>query len=102
MEYFTDKSVNMQCVQIKQHIEKQVTWQLLVKALKIIRAMDADHSGKLEYNEFVNFGHAIGLNDDETQVLFNTMDTNQTESIDITELFEWFRHRLYQQREQIQ
>ena len=63
--------------------------------------MDADHSGKLEYGEFRGFGACIGLNDEETEILWNQMDVNNSGAIDITELFEWFRLRLYQQRGRI-
>eukprot|EP00483_Globobulimina_turgida_P001450 UN01452 len=101
MDYFTNKEINPGVFQIRQHIEQQITWQLLVKALRIIKQMDADHSGKLEYGEFEQFGTFIGLNAEETELLWNTMDTNKSGAIDITELFEWFRLRLYQQRARI-
>ena len=101
MEYFTDKRVNAEIFRIKQNIEEQVTWELLVKALKIFEKMDADHSGKLEYGEFEKFGQLIGLNGEETEILWHRMDTNQSGAVDITELFEWFRNRLYQQRQRI-
>lgn len=101
MDYFTNKQVNDDIFRIKQHIEEQVTWELLVKALKIFQKMDADHSGKLEYGEFEKFGELIGLNGEETEVLWHRMDTNESGSVDITELFEWFRNRLYQQRQRI-
>merc|ERR1711933_637190 len=52
MDYFTNKDINVDIFQIKQHIEEQVTWELLKKALKIFEKMDADNSGKLEYGEF--------------------------------------------------
>ena len=63
--------------------------------------MDADRSGKLEYGEFTQFGTLIGLNEEETELLWNSMDVNNSGSIDITELFEWFRLRLYQQKGRI-
>ncbi len=52
MDYFTNKNINPQCVELKQHIENQITWEFLCKALKIFEEMDNDHSGKLEYEEF--------------------------------------------------
>eukprot|EP00485_Elphidium_margaritaceum_P019910 CAMPEP_0202727964 /NCGR_PEP_ID=MMETSP1385-20130828/185386_1 /ASSEMBLY_ACC=CAM_ASM_000861 /TAXON_ID=933848 /ORGANISM="Elphidium margaritaceum" /LENGTH=508 /DNA_ID=CAMNT_0049394207 /DNA_START=392 /DNA_END=1918 /DNA_ORIENTATION=- len=101
MEYFTDAKVNPECASMKQHIEQQVTWQLLVKSLRIFDALDEDRSGKLENNEFQVFGSSIGLDKQETEVLWQTMDTNQSGSIDIVELFTWFRSRLYQQKDRI-
>ena len=55
------------------------------------------HTGKLEYGEFRKFGDIIGLNDEETEILWDTMDTDNNGAIDIIELFEWFRLRLHQQ-----
>mmetsp|Transcript_31365 Transcript_31365/g.27582 ORF Transcript_31365/g.27582 Transcript_31365/m.27582 type:complete len:257 (-) Transcript_31365:20-790(-) len=101
MDYFTNKDVNEGVFVIKEHIEEQLTWELLTKALKIFQKMDADHSGKLEYGEFRGFGTCIGLNEEETELLWNQMDTNNSGAIDITELFEWFRLRLYAQRGRI-
>eukprot|EP01084_Bolivina_argentea_P043378 79920_1 len=101
MDYFVDKKVNPHIFEIKHHIEGQVTWSLLVKALKIFEITDKNHSGKLEYGEFQQFGHGIGLNDEETEILWNTMDTNNSGAISIVELFEWFRFQLYQQRGRI-
>ena len=87
MDYFTNKNVNPGIYKIKEHIEDQITWQLLVKALRIFQKMDSDHSGKLEYGEFRQFGTIIGLNDEETELLWNSLDTNESGSIDITELY---------------
>mmetsp|Transcript_44591 Transcript_44591/g.71368 ORF Transcript_44591/g.71368 Transcript_44591/m.71368 type:complete len:293 (-) Transcript_44591:50-928(-) len=101
MDYFTNKEINPGVDEIRDFIEDQTSWALLVKALKIFETMDADHSGKLEYNEFIEFGKLIGLDEEETEVLWNRMDTNQSGAIDIVELFEWFRMRLYQQRSRI-
>lgn len=97
MDYFCSKEVNPSIFQIKHHIESQITWSLLCKALRIFSIVDEDHTGKLEYGEFRKFGSSIGLNEEETEILWNTMDTNNSGSIDIMELFEWFRLRLHQQ-----
>eukprot|EP01083_Nonionella_stella_P209873 760354_1 len=101
MDYFTNVKVNPRCVELKLHIENQVTWELLCKALKIFEEMDDDRSGKLEYGEFVKFGNEIGLNDNEIDTLFHNMDTNNSGSIDITELFEWFRSVTFKQKDRI-
>eukprot|EP01083_Nonionella_stella_P039415 107190_1 len=101
MDYFTNKDINPGIFQIQEHIQDQITWELLVKALTIFEKMDADHSGKLEYGEFRNFGTLIGLNAEETELLWNSMDTNQSGAVDVVELFEWFRMRLHQQRARI-
>ena len=101
MDYFVIKDINPRIFQIKQHIEGQVTWILLCKALKIFEICDQDKTGKLNYSDFTKFGQNIGLNDQETEILWNTLDTDNSGSIDIVELFEWFRLRLYQQRGRI-
>ena len=45
MDYFTSKTVNPSIFIIKHHIEEQVTWKLLCKALKIFEKIDHDHTG---------------------------------------------------------
>ena len=102
MDYFTSKEVNPSIFIIKHHIEEQVTWKLLCKALKIFEQIDDDHTGKLEYGEFRKFGDIIGLNDEETESLWYTMDTDNNGAIDIVELFEWFRLKLHQQTDGLQ
>eukprot|EP01084_Bolivina_argentea_P227988 385145_1 len=97
MDYFTNESANSVVFQLKHHIEEQVTWQLLVKALQVFDAVDDDHSNKIEYGEFERFGEAIGLNGEETEVLWNKIDADKSGAIDIVELFTWFKSRLYDQ-----
>jgi len=100
MDYFTNAEVNPSAPQIRAHIAQQTSWRLLVKSLQIFDRVDADHSGKLEYGEFVRFGRLIGLNESETEMLWHRMDENESGSIDIVELFQWFSARLYAQRQQ--
>merc|ERR1711971_468013 len=83
-------------------IEAQFTWRLLTKSLLIFEEMDADHSGKLEYAEFARFGELIGLDAEETELLFHSLDANQTGSIDIVEMFQWFKKRLRAQHKRIE
>eukprot|EP00485_Elphidium_margaritaceum_P020290 CAMPEP_0202728656 /NCGR_PEP_ID=MMETSP1385-20130828/185736_1 /ASSEMBLY_ACC=CAM_ASM_000861 /TAXON_ID=933848 /ORGANISM="Elphidium margaritaceum" /LENGTH=551 /DNA_ID=CAMNT_0049394907 /DNA_START=83 /DNA_END=1739 /DNA_ORIENTATION=- len=97
MQYFCEKRMNANVFVIKQHIEDQDTWALLCKAVRIIEKNDTDHSGKLEYAEFASFGAEIGLNTEETELLWNSMDTDQSGAVNIVELFEWFRLQLHQQ-----
>jgi len=99
MDYFVNAKVNPTVPQIRAHILQQTSWRLLVKSLQIFERVDADHSGKLEYGEFTQFGALIELDASETELLWNTMDENGSGSIDIVELFEWFRARLYAQRQ---
>lgn len=97
MDWFTSKEDNPDVFALREHIESQVTWTLLKSALKIFETTDENHSGKLEYSDFTHFGATIGLNDQEIECLFNTLDTDEDGGINIVELFEWFRLRLYQQ-----
>ena len=60
--------------------------------------MDAAHSGKLEYDAFRRFGELIGFDDEKTELLFHTMDSNATGAIDVVDLFEWFQMRLLQMK----
>merc|ERR1712129_622640 len=99
MDYLVNAKVNPTVPQIRAHIQQQTTWGLLVKSLQIFERVDVDRSGKLEYGEFGQFGALIGLDASETWVLWNTMDENESGSIDIVELFEWFSARLYAQRQ---
>merc|ERR1712154_358307 len=99
MDYFVDQSINPSIFELKQHIESQVTWSLLCKVLKIFEMTDKDKTGKLEYGEFREFGDRIGLNEKETELLWKSMDVDNSGSIDVIELFEWFRLRLYQQKD---
>merc|ERR1712129_277954 len=96
-DYFVNVEVNAMAPQIRAHIAQQTSWRLLVKSLQIFERVDADRSGKLEYGEFVQFGALIGLDASETEMLWNTMDENESGSIDIVELFRWFSARLYAQ-----
>lgn len=94
MDYLTERHVNPDIDDIRQLIESNTT---LCSALRIFGKLDQDHSGKLEYAEFVPFGDCMGLNAEETEVLWHQMDEDDSGAIDIVELLKWFRMRMYKQ-----
>ena len=85
---------------MKEHIEKQSSWKLLLKALQIINDVDTDKSGTLEYDEFKLFAQRLDLDEKETEVLWNTIDTDNSGQITIFELFDWFKRRLEAHKQQ--
>merc|ERR1719361_701678 len=99
MEYLTDSDVNPNIEDTRQVIEGNTT---LCSTLRIFGKLDQDHSGKLEYAEFVPFGKCMGLNAEETEVLWHRMDEDNSGAIDIVELTKWFRQRMYKQRQRLQ
>lgn len=101
VEYFCDSNVNPKVHDLKEHIEKQSSWKLLLKALQIIDEVDTDKSGTLEYDEFKLFAHKLDLDDKETEVLWNTIDTDNSGQITIFELFDWFKRRLEAHRQNV-
>ena len=92
--YFVDKDLNKKAEDVKKYIERHVSWGLLKKAMDIFDIVDKDGSGHLDYDEFRVFGKMLNLNEEETKVLWKTIDTNKNEEITIDELFEWFKVRL--------
>ena len=52
ISYFFDLAQNPDTYDIKAHIEKQVSWQLLLKAINIYNICDINHSEGLQYDEF--------------------------------------------------
>ena len=87
MDHFCIAAVNPAAPQTRAHLAQQTSWRLLVKSLKIFDRVDADHSGKLEYAEFAEFGALIGLDERETELLWHAMDDDESGSINIVELF---------------
>eukprot|EP01084_Bolivina_argentea_P049309 90703_1 len=94
IEYFCDEQRNPKAKGMKKYIEKQVSWQLLLKALNIFDKVDVDHSGQIEYNEFKQFGQMLNLNDKETETLWHAIDTDNSGYISVVDLFEWLKKRL--------
>eukprot|EP01083_Nonionella_stella_P012130 34436_1 len=94
VEYFCDCEMNPKASCLKAHIERQVSWTLLIKALRIFDKLDVDRSGQLEYDEFKQFGIMLKLNGTETEILWKTIDKDESGQITIVELFEWFKERL--------
>jgi len=94
IEYFCDERVNPKASDLKKHIEKQVSWKLLLNAMQLFEKLDKDKSNKLEYGEFQNFGKMLNLNEAETERLWRTIDSDDNGQITIVELFKWFKKRL--------
>jgi len=76
MDYFCNPQINPNVFRIREYLHEQASWQLLEKTINVIVQLDEDKSGKLEYGEFTKFGDLIGLNDEETELLFFSMDKN--------------------------
>ena len=79
---------------MKRHVEKQVSWTLLLKASNIFDKVDTNRSGQMEYDEFKQFGMMLHLNEKETETLWHTIDTDNSGQITIVKLFDWFKKRL--------
>merc|ERR1712113_1377074 len=90
LRYFCNKEFNPKADDIKKYIQKQVAWQLLMKATEIFDELDVDHSGQLNRAEFEKFGQMLNKNVDETDKLWETIDTDKSGQVTIVELFEWF------------
>ena len=98
MDYFTNSSCNPRCAEIKEHIEGQMTWKLLVQALE---GVNVHRSDELKYSQFAALGPCIGLNEREMGILWKIIDENDSGAIDVTKVLEWLRVRVHRQREGI-
>ena len=98
VKYLCNEYINPAARDIKQHIEKQPEWALLLNALRFLEEIDADGNkeGLLKFSDFQKFGVNLALNDLETEILFNKIDKRDTGKITIDEVFEWFKKKLLQ------
>ena len=55
IQYFCNEDKNPTASDLKKHIEKQISWQLLLKSLTIFDKVDTDNSGELDKQEFKVF-----------------------------------------------
>eukprot|EP01084_Bolivina_argentea_P049308 90702_1 len=94
IEYFCDEQRNPKAKGMKKYIEKQVSWQLLLKTLNIFDKVDTDNSGQLEFSQFKQLGEMLNLNDKETETLWHAIDTDNSGYISVVDLFEWLKKRL--------
>ncbi len=78
VEFFCDENINSKAIDIKTHIEKRSAWKLLLRAVEIFEKLDVDHCGQLGFDKFKQFGIMLGINDKETEVLYNSIDSDQS------------------------
>jgi len=99
VDYFCNPEINPNCGALQEHIQSQISWQLLKKALRIFEIIDKDRSQCLEENEFKQFAEQVGVTDiEEQRTLWHELDADQSGTIEFDELFQWFRTRLQQQQ----
>ena len=95
IKYLCNEYVNPSVRSIKEHIQKQPNWTLLLNATKFLEAEDID--GVLEYRHFLRFAQNMSLNQIETDILFKKIDKHNAGKIRIDDVFEWFKKQLLMQ-----
>lgn len=53
MEYFCDININPDCYEIYFHITKQITWKLLIKALKMFEILDKNKNQRINWGSYI-------------------------------------------------
>eukprot|EP01084_Bolivina_argentea_P309257 534929_1 len=99
IQYFCDQQFNEKAADLKKYIQKQASWQLLLKSMDIFEKVDTNHSGQLNRKEFSKFGEMLNLDEKETDALWKTIDSDKSGQVTIVEMFEWFKKRLEQAKQ---
>ncbi len=82
---------------IKEHIEQQPDWALLLDATRCLDEGGTDGKGKtkmLKFADFQRFGGNLHLNELETEIVFHQIDRDSDGKVSMDEVFEWLVKKL--------